>query len=142
MKEKNILSGIILSDLICFISYLIFPSGLIYVADIQMLIGDLWGTYFALKYLKKKQNYFKNGIAIGLGGASLSAISIFLFNATLALGTPLETILLFLLVMLIEAIIVGLIAGALIGYYFVIKEGPTKKLTVAEKEFYDSLKDS
>ncbi|MFX1493873.1 MAG: hypothetical protein ACFFBZ_06290 [Promethearchaeota archaeon] len=144
MKKNNILTGIIISDLISFISYAIFSKGIFFLGDFQMLIGVLWGTYFALKYLKKKRKFFRYGLAVGLGGSFLSAISIFTFEMTLTYmgyDFSLEILFIFLLFFLIEAVIVAVIAGSLIGYYFFLREGQTKKVNAAEEEFFNSLKE-
>ncbi|TFG27092.1 MAG: hypothetical protein EU532_08220 [Promethearchaeota archaeon] len=146
MKTNNILSGIIISDLISFISYFIIPSGLIFLGDFHILIGVLWGTYFAVKYLKKKQNYFKNGLKIGLISSYISALSIFFFELPFILSSytfSIDLVIILLSFFSIEAIIIGIIVGLIIGYYFYTKEGGDKEhqKNKTESEFYNSLKD-
>lgn len=146
MKSNNILSGIIISDLISFISYLIIPSGLLFLGDFHILIGVLWGTYFAVKYLKTKRNYIKNGIKLGLISSYISALSIFFFEIPFILSIYTFSITLIIIVLSffsIEAIIIGIIVGLIIGYYFYTKEGGGKdhQQNTAESEFYNSLKE-
>lgn len=144
MKEKNIIAGILISDLISFISYLIFPAGIFFLGDFHMLIGVLWGSYFALNHLKKKQKFITYGIGVGLGGSFLSAISIYIFELTLIFifnEFSIDLLFIILFFFLIEAIIVGVIAGLFMGYYFFRKEGSIKKTDIIEEEFYNSLKE-
>ena len=74
-REKNVLAGLIIIDLIAFISYMIFPAGIFYLGDLQMSIGCIIGTIFALKNIKSNQSFLLYGAIVSLGGTILTAIS-------------------------------------------------------------------
>ena len=116
-RDKNILSGLLLIDVIAFISYLIFPAGLIYFGDIQMSIGCLIGTRFALKNIKPNQSYLNIGLVVGLCGSVLTGISFSLFDWTVFSSSLLLKLIIFELYLL-EAIIVGILFGGIFGGYY------------------------
>ncbi|MFX1325559.1 MAG: hypothetical protein ACFE8N_11425 [Promethearchaeota archaeon] len=121
-RERNMLSGVIIIDLIAFISYIIFPAGLIYFGDIQMIIGCIIGTHFAIKNIKPNQNILSLGVLVGLSGCVLTGISYSLFDWVVYSSSLLLNLIIFELY-LVEAIIIALVFGGLIsGYYFYIKK--------------------
>ncbi len=142
-KQENILAGIIISDLIAFISYVIFPAGIIFYGDFQMIIGVIIGTRFALKNLKTFQSPLKYGILAALGGTILSAISMSIYDWTIfSLGTGIENSLLYIILFyLLEALIIGLFIGLVQGLYYRSKY-PQKENKNNEtlNELYESLK--
>lgn len=144
-KQWNILGGIIFSDLITFISYLIFPAGFFYFGDFQMVLGVAIGTRFALKNLKEFQSPLKLGIIVALGGAILSAISISFFDWIIfAFDSTLEYSLFYIMFFyLLEALIIGLALGMILGLYFRSKH-PKRVDKNNDKldELYESLKTS
>ncbi|MFW9941588.1 MAG: hypothetical protein ACFFFT_11150 [Candidatus Thorarchaeota archaeon] len=144
-KEKNILTGLIIIDLIAFISYIIYPAGFLPIlqGDIQMVIGCIVGVRFALKNIKSNQYYIKHGIIVGLGGTMLSAISMTIFDWIILSGieeiSPPPFIVLFSL-FLIEALIIGLLIGVIFGSYYSYKNRTPPEISSKEEEFYESLK--
>ncbi len=141
-KEKNIFSGIVIVDLIAFITYLIFPSGLIFFGDFQMIIGVIIGVYFGLSNRKKHQFEIKLGLVIGFIGALLAAISMTMFewvSFTISQGLSIMSILFYLSVFMIEAIIIGLTVGILLGLYFRRKNRRTILDDEIDEDFYKSL---
>ncbi|MBY8984941.1 MAG: hypothetical protein KGD65_07740 [Candidatus Lokiarchaeota archaeon] len=142
-KEKNILAGLIIIDLIAFISYMIFPAGIIYLGDLQMIIGCIIGVRFSLKNTKSDQVYIKHGVIVGLGGAILSAFSMSIFDWIIFSGIYGSSPSFFTVVIglfLIEALIVGLIIGLIVGGYYSYKNKIPIEKSSNEKEFYESLK--
>lgn len=140
-QKQNILAGIIISDIIAFIAYVIFPYGFAFFGDVQMVIGVLIGTYFALKHLKKDQTPLKYGMIVALGGSILTAISIYVFLWTIYLIAatffPLDIITFFIL----EALIIGLVIGLIEGLYFKNKLSKTNIIkNDTDDAFYESLK--
>jgi hypothetical protein len=144
-KEKNLLSGIIIADLIAFISYLLFPSGILFFGDLHMIIGVSIGVYFGLKNKKKEDSEMKTGLIIGVFGAFLTAISMSLFEWILYItfsGFSVTALLFYLIWFVLEALIIGLVISLIFALYFRIKR---KKIIIGSKvdeNFYKSLEES
>ncbi len=140
-KEKSTLAGVIITYLIAFISFVIFPSGIIYSGDIQMIIGCIIGTRFTLRNNHSHRHYITYGIFVGLIGASLTCIS----YTTLVFIVLLESffnsfaILVIFELYFIEAIIVGLTVGLIIGGYYNHKYKSITKTSIEDDPFYQSL---
>jgi hypothetical protein len=144
-KEKNILSGIIIVELITFISYLIFPSGILFFGDLHIVIGISSGVYFGLKRLKKEQSEIKTGLTIGLFGALLAAISLSLFEWILFVTYNVFSIidlLLFLIIFIFEALIIGLPISIIISLYFSSKKKRMNLGSNIDDKFYESLREN
>ncbi|MFW9877867.1 MAG: hypothetical protein ACFFG0_32700 [Candidatus Thorarchaeota archaeon] len=123
-REKYILAGMIIIYSIAFISYVIFPSGIVYFGDIQMIIGCIVGIRFTLKNIKPSQSYFLHSIFVGLGGSILAGISFTMFDWVYfseVLRYSFISLLIIIEFYLIEAIIIGLVMGIIIGKYFSYK---------------------
>jgi hypothetical protein len=142
-KEKSFLTGIILIDLISFISFVIFPSGLLYSGDVQMIIGCIIGTRFTLKNIHNPKSYGSYGVVVSLTGTILTSISYLVFVLVALFGTLLFNIFTVLIIFelyLVEAIIIGLPLGLIIGGYYSLKYPSYEEESPAEKEFFDSLR--
>lgn len=149
-KYHNFSAGIIIIDLIAFISYVIFPAGVFYFGDLQMVMGCIIGIRFSLKHIKPSQYYLIHGIIIGIFGALFSAFSMIIFDlitfVDITESLP-EDLIVYVGFFLIEALIIGLITGLIIGGYFNYKnkkknEAKNEKKTEqssVEEEFYKSL---
>ncbi len=137
-KKKNIISGIIIGDLITFIAYLLFPSGLVFFGDLQMIIGSIVGTLFSLKNIKSYQSYLKHGIIVGLVGTILSAISMSIVEIIVY---PTNFAIVNIELFLIEGFLLGLIIGGIIGSYYRYKNKAPTKTSSIEDDFYESLKE-
>ena len=143
-KERNILSGIIISDLIAFFAYLIYPSGFVFFGDFHMVIGTGIGVYFGLSNKKEMQSYVKTGLIIGLLGALFSGISIAFFEWTIyiiRISFSLTTLFLFIGVFILEALIIGIPIGSIFGLYFKSKGKSAPRTNQREEEFYRSLEE-
>ena len=140
MRENNILSGLILIDLIAFISYLIFPTGLIYFGDFQMSIGCIIGTRFALKNIKPNQSFLSLGLVVGLFGSVLTGISFSFFDWVVYSSSPRLYLIIFELYLL-EAITIGLVIGALTGFYYHRKHKSINLDRSIDEQFYKSLEE-
>lgn len=144
-KEKNILAGIIIGDLIAFIAYLIFPSGFVFFGDIHMIIGVSMGVHFGLSYKKETQSYIKLGLLIGLLGALFAGISMAFFEWTLyifRIAFSLTSLLFFIGLFIIEAFIIGLPIGGMFGLYFNAKRSSIPQRSKREEDFYRSLEEN
>jgi hypothetical protein len=143
-KEKNILSGIIIADLITFISYLIFPSGIIFFGDLHMIIGVSIGIYFGLSNKKKKDSEMKTSLFIGFFGALFAGISMSFFEWILYITSyrfSIIALLFFIIVFTIEALIIGLPISLVFGLYFKKKRKRMVSVSKVDEEFYKSLEE-
>jgi len=141
-KEKNIFSGIIIVDLITFISYIIFPFGLFFYGDFHMILGVLLGVYFGLSNKKKHQLEIKLGLVIGFIGALLAAISMTMFewvSFTVSQGLSINAFLFYFSIFIIEAVMIGLAVGILLGLYFRRKNRRIILEDEIDEDFYKSL---
>lgn len=143
-REKNTFAGMIITYLIAFISYIIYNSGIVYYGDIQMIIGSIIGTRFALKNIKSNQSFITQGIYVSLGGTVLTSIAFTIFD-WFAFSEILRYSLLMLLTIfelyIIEAIIIGLIVGGIVGGYYNYKNKNRIESTTIKEECYESLFD-
>jgi len=141
-KKWNVLAGIIISDLITFIAYMIYSGGIFRLGDIQMVLGVAIGAYFALKNMKEYQTALKTGLITALGGSILAAISLSVFDwAIFSFVFPISFLDIFIYYFL-EAVIIGLSIGLIEGLYFRMKK-PKRLISDDDLDddiFYESLK--
>ena len=129
-KENNVLSGIIIFDIIAFLSYVINPFVLFYDGDIDLIFGGIVALLFALKNRNELQTAFKTALIVGLIGAILSAVSISVFEWIFyIIYVEFDFIRLWSLIItfLIIAILVGLVLSLLIGFIYYRKDIKQKK---------------
>ena len=123
---------------------MIFPSGIIYLGDLQMIIGCAIGTRFALKNAKLNQSLLLYGLIVGLVGTILSAISISIFDWIVFSTTQGFSFVLLMMILgsfLIEALIIGLLIGGIVSVYYYFTSKTTSETTSIDDDFYESLID-
>jgi len=140
-KEHHIIFGIIFTDLIAFIAYIVSYgfSITIFDGDIHMTVGAILGVYFAMRYLEKEKSPLTYGIIVGSLGTLFTAITLTLFQWTFNLffiGTIDFQLLIFYL---IPGFLIGPIIGLIIGIIFRYKD--KKKKSLAADDFYEDLKE-
>ena len=131
-------------DIIAFLSYIIFPSGILFFGDFQMIIGCIVGTRFTLKNTKPNQSFIIYGLLVALGGSILAGISYTMFDWVYFLGvtsTDPFTLLITFEYYLIEAIIIGLLFGTIISYYYNRKNKTDIKTSAVDKKLLESIID-
>lgn len=129
-KEKNILSGIIIYDIIAFLSYVINPISIIYASDIDLIFGGIVALLFALKNRKEDQTAFKTAFSVGLTGAIISAVSISVFEWVFFIiftGFDFITFWVLLITFTLIALFVGVVLSLLIGYIYHSKDRSSRK---------------
>jgi hypothetical protein len=140
-KKRNLLAGIIISDVIAFICFAIVPYGIINPGDFQMVIGCIIGTRFALKYQKDKKYIILLSIVIALIGAFLAAISFGIMDLMILLIHGAVSIFFVIFIQyLLMATLVGVLVGIFLGIYYFIKSEKPIKEPIIDEEFYESLK--
>jgi hypothetical protein len=144
VKEKNLLSGIIIADLIAFISYLIFPSGIFFFGDLHMIIGISIGVYFGLSNKKIEDSEMKTSLVVGILGAFLTAISMSLFEWILRIasyGFLIIDLLFYLTLFVTEALIIGLPISLVFALYFRKKRKNVVIGSKMDERIYKSLEE-
>jgi hypothetical protein len=124
-KKNNILSGILIFDIIAFLSYIVNPISFFYASDIDLIFGGIVALVFALKNRKEHQTALKTSLYVGFIGAILSAVSISVFEWVffiVYIGFSFITFWSLLITFLIIAIVVGLVLSLLIGYIYYRKD--------------------
>jgi hypothetical protein len=142
-KKRNLLAGIIISDVIAFICFAIVQYGIFNPGDFQMVIGCVIGTRFALKYQKDKHHIILLSIVIALSGTFLSAISFGILDSMIILLHGLGGVSLLFVIFIryfLMATIIGVLLGILLGIYYFIKSEKPIKEPLIDEEFYESLK--
>ncbi|MFW9969394.1 MAG: hypothetical protein ACFFDF_04275 [Candidatus Odinarchaeota archaeon] len=139
-RERNIFAGLIILDLIAFISFVIFTYGIVYYGDIQILIGCFVGTRFTVKNVKPNQSFYIHGLVVSLGGSILAAISFTMFDWVYFLD-PISDLIIIFVAYLIEAIIIGLLVGSILATYYNYKRKRHVELSSKDQELLKSLID-
>lgn len=121
-KEHNVISGIILFDIITFLSYIINPISIFYPSDLDFIFGAIVSLLFALKNRKDNQNVMKQSFYVGLFGACFSALSLSVLEWSLSIGLSFFTFLSFLITFLIVAFIAGSVLSLIFGYIYYRKD--------------------
>ncbi len=124
-KENNLISGIIIFDIIAFLSYAIGIIGFFYPGDIGVTFGGMVALLFALKNRKDHQSAFKTAMFVGLIGSILSAISISAFELVffiLSGGFDFIIFWSFFMTFFLITIFIGVVLGLLIGYIYYRKD--------------------
>jgi hypothetical protein len=135
-KENSIIFGIIFSNVITFMTYIIsFGISVVFFGDIHIFIGTAIGLYFALKYKNPEQSPLLYGILGGVVSSILSAFTLTLFQWAYIFMIIIEVFFIYL----IPAIIIGPILGIIFGIYFWRKEAGKDEET--DSEFWESLKE-
>jgi len=121
--------GVLLWALLSSILSLTIPSGFLFLGDIFLVVGNIFGLYLTFKYRKELQSPIKTGLIVGLTGSVLSLLLISLFYWILYSVIRgfnffflLEYLLFFLASFGIMYVLVGIIVGYLFGNYYRKKE--------------------
>lgn len=136
-KENNILSGILIFDIIAFLSYVINPFSIVYVGDIDLIFGGIVGLLFAFKNRQKDQTVLKTSLYVGLIGAFLPAFSIIVYEWIFGSIPFLELLITFLLI----AIVIGLVLSLTFGFIYYRKDLKQSSLKSDSKYTDEYLED-
>ncbi len=118
VNEKNLVFGIIITSVITFIGFVIYPSlAILTWADIYLIIGLIISEIFVFKARKESQQFIKTGVLVGLGGGGFSSLFISIYWWILYSNNLGYNIINFFLI-LSQTIIFYLLYGIIIGYLF------------------------
>jgi len=118
VNEKNLVFGIIITSVITFIGFVIYPSlAILTWADIYLIIGLIISEIFVFKARKESQQFIKTGVLVGLGGGGFSSLFISIYWWILYSNNLGYNIINFFRI-LSQTIIFYLLYGIIIGYLF------------------------
>ncbi|MFX0001009.1 MAG: hypothetical protein ACFE9Q_00530 [Candidatus Hodarchaeota archaeon] len=143
-KENNQSSGILFFVLVTFLLIVINPywPGVYLYRDLEFVAGALFGMIFAMRNRKPDQPPITLGIIIGLIGGILAAV---ISGSVLVLIFSLSFILnpiwffVYIGVLCTTGIIIGLLMGVIIGWYYKSKDIREKEDTTGEGFLQDLL---
>jgi hypothetical protein len=151
-REQNIYAGIIISALVSTLSYIIISiisiaigvpvyTGYFLFADLEFLLGTIFGEIFFLKNRREEQSYLKFGIIVGVVGGIIASIFISLYQWILLFYFAYFVA--YLVNTLISGIFIGLLIGAILSAYFMYKEvkGERKDEYYGDEFFKDLIED-
>jgi len=127
-KEQYLLTGICITIIISFLSYIINPISIFYPGDpfIDILLGIILGVLFTIKSKTQYESPINLGIIVGIGGGILSATSIALFKFIYFMLNfniiPYGLLIFQIFVDFVIAILIGLVIGSLIGFIYFRKQ--------------------
>ena len=127
MKEHNILTGILIFDILSLILFPLTPFMFIIPGDVDIILGAIIGFLWAIRYREKSQQIWKIVLIVGILGSLLSTISITIIAIVLSQPTPNfnESLLIFSLNLMIYELL-SLIIGMMIGIIFYFKKDSRK----------------
>jgi len=120
-QRYNILIGVLLSALLTSISFMFFPFGFVFMADIFLVVGVVIGLYITFKNRNESQSHIKIGLIVGLTGSLLSLLLIGLFtwiSYSLSYGFDFILFLNYLLYLFMVNGILFAIVGIILGYFY------------------------
>lgn len=142
LKEWNVIRGYLISAIITLVSYIIivgffFYGGTILYADIEFVLGTIFGVIFTLNNRQEDQSIMATGAIVGIVGGIISSALIGLYQMILA--PHIFVFVYYFGTHIISGIAIGLIGGAFIATYYMYKEikGESKE----EDEEDDFFKD-
>lgn len=139
-KENNQASGIIIYILITFLLIAINPGwyGLYMLKDLEYLVGAIVGILFALKNRNPDQRPIKFGIITGLVGGVLASIAP-AFYIVIFFHLGIFWIIIYMGLLSITGIALGLIIGAILGWYYNNKDIREKEDDTISDDFFQDL---
>jgi hypothetical protein len=122
VQKYNMLIGILLCTFLTSFLFLIMPLGIIFPADVYLVVGGGIGLYITFKDRNESQPHIETGIVVGFVGSVLSLLLIVFFEWILfyipAYGLDLILFLQFILIYFAYYGILYILLGILIGYLF------------------------
>ncbi len=148
IREKNVKWGMWISALITTISYVIVSiismvtgtliySGFVLFADLEFLLGSIFGVLNFFKNREPHQEFLKYGIIVGILGGVLACLFISFYQTILIMITIRGHVIIFFLYVgftFLSGAVIGLLTGTFLAIYYMSKD--TKEDNV-EKEYLD-----
>jgi len=123
IKEHNILSGILIFDILSIILFPFIPFKFFIPGDVEIIFGALIGLLWAIIRRDNSQQIWKIVIFVGVLGALISTISITIIAIILTQPTPnlTDSLRIFFLNLLVYELL-SLVIGIMIGIVFYFKK--------------------
>ncbi len=127
IKEHNILSGILIFDILSVILFPITPFRLFIPGDIDIIFGALIGILWAIHHRENSQKIWKIMISVGILGGLLSTISVTIIVIIIFQPTPaFNEILIIFSFNLVVYELLSLVIGIMIGIIYYFKQDSKK----------------
>ncbi len=155
--EENVKWGILISAIITTTFYVIISiismivgeiifSGFYLVADLEFLVGSIFGVVFFFKNREPNQDFLKYGIIVGIFGGILSCVFISIYQTMLVLITvsgPVTVFFFYFILTILSGAIIGLLTGAFLALYYSYKDekGDTEEKELLDDKFFNDLID-
>ncbi len=157
IKEKNVKWGIWISALITTICYVIISIismivgeilffGVVLFADLEFLLGSIFGLLNFFRNRKPHQEFLKYGIIVGISGGILACVFISLYQTILVMITIGGHIIVFFLYVgytFLSGAVIGLLTGTFLALYYSYKDekGDTEEKDHFDDKFFNDLID-
>jgi len=138
-------SYVIISIISMIVGELIY-SGFVLFADLEFILGSIFGVLYFFKNREPHQDFLKYGVIVGILGGILSCVLISLYQTILIMIIVGGHIIIFFLWVgftFLSGAVIGLLTGALIAVYYMYKDvkGDTEEEEHFDDEFFKDLID-
>jgi len=121
-------------------------SGFVLFADLEFILGSIFGVLYFFKNREPHQDFLKYGVIVGILGGILSCVLISLYQTILIMIIVGGHIIIFFLWVgftFLSGAVIGLLTGALIAVYYMYKDvkGDTEEEEHFDDEFFKDLID-
>jgi len=124
----------------------ILYSGVVLFADIEFLLGSIFGVLNFFKNREPHQEFLKYGIIVGVLGGVLACVFISLYQTILvmiAVGGHIIIFFLYVGFTFLSGAVIGLLTGTFIAVYYSYKDekGDTEEKDHLDDKFFNDLID-
>jgi len=157
IREKNVNESLLISAIVTTVFYVIISiismavgkliySGFLLFADIEFLLGSIFGGLYFFKNREPHQDFLKYGVIVGVVGGVLSCVFISIYQTILVMITvsgPITVFFLYLGFTFLSGAIIGLLTVTIIAIYYVYKDMKGDKVETEhiDDEFFKDLID-
>ena len=120
--------------------------GLVLYADLQFLLGSIFGIVYFFRNREPHQEFLKYGILVGVIGGIISCVFISTYQTIVVIVTGSGGMIVFLLylgITFITGAVIGLLTGAFLAIYYSYKDVKGDKVGKEhfDDKFFDDLID-
>jgi len=125
----------------------IFYFGVVLFADLEFLLGSIFGIVNFFKNREPHQEFIKYGIIVGISGGILACVFISLYQTILVMitvvGGHIFVFFLYLGYTFLSGAVIGLLTGTFLALYYSYKDekGDTEEKELLDDKFFNDLID-